>query len=195
MEFDIKNIPLTITNYKGKIYKGLRWQDNNGDNIFILTVGETKSFYKSDYEQDVKTLNWHGYHYCNYNSNEYRIIQNFNDFVKDCEFDLMFNFIEEAFKVSDLNNNNIGEVFVLYNMTCASDVSPLTMKLILFENSEKYLIRGSTLVEFETEKYGGEIKVDKSFEKADNILKESALKLFKRHIKYNYEQSHNLITL
>lgn len=173
LTFEKAKMPTQIKAYKGSIVDGKHWKDKNGDNYFILTF-EDKTY---NDREGTASLTGHGYHFCNNNTDEYSLVRVFNDFVKDCEFDLAFQFKEDYFTVQDLNNNQYGEVTVVYTVDCASDVSPLTMKLLLFENGEKYAIRGTTKDMYGN---GGDMVVDKSFKSAENILKSNAITQFQR---------------
>jgi len=49
-------------------------------------------------------------------------------------------------------------------MNCTSDVSPLTLKLMMLEDREKYPIRGTTVVDVGGgQRYGGEKRFGEEF--------------------------------
>lgn len=179
LPFNKEKFPNQISNFKGYIEQGKYWKDKNGDNYFILTFEPT--IYKDKDDESYKSQTGHGYHFCNNNTNDFTLVREFIDFVKDCQHDLTFDFLPEYFIVQDLNNNQFGEITVIYNMTCASDVSPYTIKLLMFENGEKYAIRGTTKVNAGGgEMYGGDITVDPSFNNVENSLKNYAVTQFQR---------------
>lgn len=66
------------------------------------------------------------------------------DYIKECEFDTRFHFITDAFRVTDLDNNGTNEIWIMYSLSCTSDVSPDSLKLIMYEGSTQYTIRGET---------------------------------------------------
>lgn len=89
------------------------------------------------------------------------------DFIERCEFDLTLEVIEGSIKVTDLDDDGEAEVSFVYRSACRSDVSPLTAKLLMYEGSTKYALRGTTRERVgETEYAGGEFTVDPAFEQA-----------------------------
>ena len=59
----------------------------------------------------------------------------------------------------------------MYRLGCTGDASPVPLKLMMLENSDKYAIRGTTLVDLDKiygggGKLGGEKEVDASFKNA-----------------------------
>jgi hypothetical protein len=85
MEFKKEDMPLSIKNFKGLIEKGLRWNDINGDNIFIFTEEPSINIDELDGEEAFGQAQfWHGYHYCNYNSGEYKLVREFKDGIGFC---------------------------------------------------------------------------------------------------------------
>jgi hypothetical protein len=67
-------------------------------------------------------------------------------------------------------------------MACKGDVSPDDMKLIMHEGENKYAIRGTMLLKITGEKpYGGEMKIDASFDKAPEEFVEFAKSQWKKY--------------
>jgi hypothetical protein len=64
------------------------------------------------------------------------------DGIKTCPFDITAAFIKDAVTVTDLDKDGIPEIKIQYATACRSDVSPADMKLLLYENGEKYALRG-----------------------------------------------------
>jgi hypothetical protein len=64
------------------------------------------------------------------------------DGVTSCPFDITCEFIKNAIKVTDLDNDGTAETTVQYKLACRSDVSPSNMKLIMHEGADKYALRG-----------------------------------------------------
>ncbi len=176
------DVPVNLK-YNGQIVHCLRWEDSNGDNFLLLTEEDRKTKEVSDggYFEIFKSLTWHGYHYCNNGTNQYGIVREFVDFIKDCEFDLELEFMQDYIKITDLDNDNFGEITVIYKMTCTSDVSPWIIKLLMFENGEKFSIKGNTKVEYGPGEYmGGEKKIDASLKNTPNVFLEHAEAMFDR---------------
>lgn len=144
------NHDLSKLNYDGKILHKRFWNDLNGENITLFTQKGNELFV---------------YHY-SIDSDNAKLLRKVYDFEKECEFDLTLEFIENSIGVTDLDNNNVGEITFAYKKGCISDVSPLDLKMLMLENGNKYIIRGRTVINMGTEKVGGDKNIDASFEMA-----------------------------
>ncbi|MDX2086979.1 MAG: hypothetical protein SFX73_03965 [Kofleriaceae bacterium] len=69
------------------------------------------------------------------------------DFVQDCPLDMTANFVDDAFHLTDLDNDGIAEVTYGYQLACRGDVSPAAYKLLLVENGTKHILRGEAKYE------------------------------------------------
>jgi hypothetical protein len=184
MEFKKEDMPLSIKNFKGLIEKGLRWNDINGDNIFIFTEEPSINIDELDGEEAFGQAQfWHGYHYCNYNSGEYKLVREFKDGIGFCSEDLVFEVLTDGFFVADNNSNKIGEVIIIYKIACVGGVDPIDLKFLVFENGKKYSIKGSTIVNPGDGPMGGEVQTNESFKKEDEVLYKNSLQLFKQYQK------------
>ena len=97
------------------------------------------------------------------------------DFVNDCEFDLSLDVSWAQATVTDLDNDGVGEFAFTYVLGCRSDVSPLTMKLLMYEGSSKYALRGTNRVRVSDKDFeGGTFEVDAAFKKAPASFLEHA---------------------
>src|SRR5690606_29174293 len=76
--------------------------------------------------------------------------------------------------------DGIGEVAFAYRADCVSDMSPVTVKLLLLENGDKYILRGTTRIEDPGGAYGGDLKVDPSFTKGPKEFLAHAKALWER---------------
>jgi hypothetical protein len=100
-----------------------------------------------------------------------RIERTVKDGEKNCEFDLFAEFLDAALGVSDLDHDGQAELTLAYRMTCTSDVSPWTLKLLVLEGNDKYALRGSTRVDVGGgEQVGGEHEADAALKKNPVLL-------------------------
>lgn len=159
---DKPNYDLSTLNHDGKIVNKRFWQDSNGVNIALFTSKENELF---------------AYHYA-VNSDLVKLLRKITDFEKDCEYDLTLAFIENSITITDLDNNNFGEITFAYKKACISDVSPMDLKLIMLENGNKFILRGSTTVNLGNEKIGGEKNIDALFKNAPNNFLSHANKIW-----------------
>lgn len=106
------------------------------------------------------------------------------DFVQACAFDLSLELYEGGLSVTDLDGDGEAEVAFAYQLGCRSDVSPLSAKLLLYEGSSKYALRGESFEQVgEKEFAGGDFKADPAFGKAPPAFLEHASGLWKRVVK------------
>jgi len=69
--------------------------------------------------------------------------------------------------VTDLNKDGKAEVWVMYKVSCQGDVSPIPMKIIMYQDNKKFALRGTTRVKVSATDYmGGEYSFDEAFKNA-----------------------------
>ena len=147
--------------YKGGVIDGLRFRDKNGENHVVFSrdplTGESKN----------REIWLFANHYAVDSSGEVKTLRTVKQKADCDEFDLIADFRTASFGVTDLDSDGLGEVTFAYRYTCTSDVSPLTYKLLMIENGDKYIMRGSTEINAGNgEYYGGDYTIDESFQTA-----------------------------
>ncbi|MNX74377.1 hypothetical protein D3C86_1058130 [compost metagenome] len=186
-EVSTENLPKEI-NFDGKLKEITKLKDLNGEHIIVLTeTGEipSKKIIQQEDETDFRIF---AYDYSfDKNENKYKLNWEIQDFISNCEFDLMMGFLKNTFKITDLNKNGIAEIWTMYSMTCTSDVSPSKIKIIMYEGKQKFALRGNSIVNPGTEKIGGDYKLDENLSKAPKEIKEFALKMWKENNEQKYE--------
>jgi hypothetical protein len=147
----------------GKLVGGLRWTDRNGENVLGFWRGESQRRVGDETERSAIL---HARHYAGG-----KLLREVKDLVERCEFDLTLAIVDGSPQVTDLDKDGIGEATFAYKLGCRSDVSPLTMKLLVLEGGAKHILRGETRVEIGAgERQGGRYKVDASFARAPAFL-------------------------
>ena len=146
---------------KGTIQLVKGFEDKNGKNFLVLSLSEEK---QGD-EEDMKSRVLMAEHIVEGPDGALKTMRKFQDFVKDCMFDISLSFNKATVSVTDLDKNGFGEATFGYLVDCVSDVSPNNAKLILTENGEKVIIRGAAAVDYGngkaeggTSTLGGEMK-------------------------------------
>lgn len=186
-EVSTENLPKEI-NFDGKLKEITKLKDLNGEHIIVLTeTGEipSKKIIQQEDETDFRIF---AYDYLfDKNENKYKLNWKIQDFISNCEFDLMMGFLKNTFKITDLNKNGIAEIWTMYSMTCTSDVSPSKIKIIMYEGKQKFALRGNSIVNPGTEKIGGDYNLDENLSKAPKEIKEFALKMWKENNEQKYE--------
>jgi hypothetical protein len=149
---------------QGKLVDGLSWQDAAGEHRVLFTAKPVEM-------NKAGQQNAFIYAYCfSKQINGWKKKWEVKDRIMDCEVDATCEFFKGSFTITDKNANDIGEVCFLYKLSCKGDVSPDEKKLIMYEGTNKYAIRGSTIMIYDGAKEGGEKKIDASFNKADRSL-------------------------
>ncbi|MGY0041236.1 M949_RS01915 family surface polysaccharide biosynthesis protein [Pedobacter sp. NJ-S-72] len=140
----VADLPAIVT-YKGKPIKIMGWKDKLGDNLLLLTeTGEFASKDSAEYE-DNRDAELHVYHYVK-TAGVWQKIANVNDQISSCPVDIVTRFVPGALFVTDLDGDGIAEATFAYQLTCTGGVDNKVMKLIMLENKNKYVIRGTTTV-------------------------------------------------
>lgn len=111
------------------------------------------------------------------------------DFVNDCEFDVTVRLNEKSIAITDLDGNGRAELSFLYQLGCRSDVSAMTLKLLMYEGTAKYALRGQTRTKVGEEESGkaieegGSHEIDPAFEKAPPSFLEHAKAQWARFVR------------
>jgi hypothetical protein len=164
-------IPSSIA-LPGPVHKVIGWTDANGENVAVFTLREVRKREKGGEDTgylDVQHI---------VNSAPPKVLRHVRDQTESCDADMSVSFSDEALGVTDLDSDGIGELTFAYRMNCTSDYSPATLKLLVTENGDKYILRGSTytMTAPEQRAAGGDYKAD--FGKAPPQFLEHAKKVW-----------------
>lgn len=177
-KLDKNSIPKNIP-YTGNIVQAVRWTDNAGDNIVVLTSDKPQS--KNAADENYSNGALYAYHYL-ISGDSIEQTWKVYDYVKECPVDMFLYFVDKTFAVTDLNKDGKAEVWIMYKVSCQGDVSPIPMKIIMYQDNEKFAIRGTTKVKVSAHEYmGGEFTFDKAFKNAPIEFRQYAEKLWKEH--------------
>ena len=172
----LENIPKGIK-YSGKIIDAITWEDDLGKNLVLTYETETVV----DKENEEYKFEIYAYHYLLMN-NEAKFVWKIYDFVSECPTDHKAEFIKNTLSVTDLNNDGIAEIWVMYLIACRGDISPDEMKIVMYQGSQKYAMRGENKVNIPGYVSGGKYTFDKEFLKAPKVFKDYAIKLWNKNI-------------
>jgi hypothetical protein len=185
-KLDKNSIPKHIQ-YTGNIVQAIRWTDNSGDNIVILTVTD-KTQSKNAPDDGYSDGALYAYHYLlsgDSSKQTWKVYDN----VKECPVDMFLYFVDKTFSVTDLNKDGKAEVWMMYKVSCQGDVSPIPMKIIMYQDNKKFAVRGTTRVKVSATEYmGGEYSFDETFKNAPKEFRQYAEKLWKQHKEETWEQ-------
>jgi hypothetical protein len=138
-------IPATIK-VKGTVQEVWKWTDNLGENI-LITSSVAPHEEKSKDGEEGQSAEIHAFHYAK-KDGDYTQVWMMNDAEKLCPVDITCDFIPGSATVTDLDKDGIAEIKVQYSVACRGDVSPATMKLIMYENGVKYALRGNMWIQY-----------------------------------------------
>lgn len=177
---NLKELPLGL-NYAGQVKEALSWTDKTGNNIVLMTeTGEYPS--KNENSDNYRDAELYAYHFI-LKKDSIKQSWKVYDFIKDCPVDIQANFIKNTLQITDLNQDSIGEVWLMYKVVCHGDISPPQMKIIMYHGQQKYAMRGRSKVKLSKNQYeGGEYKFDTAFLKGPNKFREFAKQLWNNNI-------------
>jgi len=143
-------IPATVT-YKGRLLEAWKWNDQLGENFlvtsYVAPYAEKVQQTEGELEQSAAI---HAVHFAK-KGNDYLHIWVMDKTEKACPFDITLEFIPGSVTVTDLDKDGLAETKIQYAFACRSDVSPSTMKLIMYENGLKYSLQGSMWLPYSPE--------------------------------------------
>ena len=178
-KLDKNTIPKSI-HYIGDIVQAVRWTDKTGDNIVILSdLGPNPN--KNAPDDDYSDEALYAYHYL-VSGDSSKMTWKVSDYVKQCNVDMFIYFIDKAFAITDLNQDGKAEVWIMYKFSCQGDVSPIPMKIIMYQDGKKFAVRGTTKVQVSgTEYMGGEYTFDEAFKNGPAEFRQHAERLWKQN--------------
>lgn len=172
--------------YKGTIQEAFHWTDEEGEHIFISTLTDGVNTNPDPDMAPWMQIYLYGYHYVIENGKS-TLKWKVTDYVKECEFDIGVNFRKPC-EITDLDNDGVAEVWMMYTLACSSDVNPSTMKIIMYEGSKKFAVRGTTKVVValdpngKKEYAGGNYIMDQALQHAPEVIKNYATSMWKKYM-------------
>ena len=149
--------------YNGYMHYCWTWTDEAGVNYLLRTLSEPEvEIYESPDSFEITSQYLHVYHYRKAKGDEMELIRELTDFVKACEFDVNIAHLDGV-ELTDVDQDYIGEVTFGYRLACRSDVSSSDQKVILFEDGDKFILRGTSQVYG----YGGDYEAGDEFDDAN----------------------------
>lgn len=148
--------------FKGELVSAYWWEDENHSNYLINSILRTndKDGWPSAY--------LYSYHYTKFDTTT-KLLRLVQDSEESCDFDITLEFLGKP-SITDLNDDNVAEVAIIYRKACRSDVSECAMKLIMHDDENKYALRGSQYIVFPTEDQPTDYEFDLSkVDKDDSV--------------------------
>ena len=152
--------------YQGDLVEGYRYTDKMGDNIVICT--ETGVMVWDEPEDGLVLSNsvLYAYHFLK-KGNDWEEIWKVYDMEFECVNYPVAEFVKGSLSITDLNNDGVAEIWIMYIKSCKGDVSPDAMFLRMYDNEEIYTMTGENRIKIsdgdsETV-WGGEYTMDDRF--------------------------------
>lgn len=181
---NLKNheIPKEIQ-WEGKIKNAIKWTDSEGENIVI--TAETGIYLNSKFQHEMEGSDAEIFAYRFQKiGGKFQQIWRVYDFIHDCPMDITMEFLDKTFQITDLDNDGVAEIWLMYKMSCRGDVSPDEMKIIMYEGKQKHAIRGENRIQSGVDEHGkavfdgGEYQADKAFSTAPVVFLDFAKKMW-----------------
>lgn len=179
LPFD-KNNTAIKDSVKGTIIDGASFKDAEGESWIALT--------ELDNGEKNGTQNKSIYAYC-FTKKGNAFFQKWlvQDNITGCDVDATCEFLPGSLSITDVDSNKIAETTFLYQLSCKGDVSPHSKKLIMYQGTDKFAIRGSSILQTPAGKEGGDKKIDTSFANGPKALLEFASKQWDKFGFQKYE--------
>ena len=178
-KLDKNTIPKNIQ-YAGNIVQAVRWTDNTGDNIVILTLTD-KTQSKNAPDDSYSDGALYAYHYL-VSGDSAKQTWKIQDYVRECPVDMFLYFVDKSITVTDLNKDGNTEIWVMYKVSCQGDVSPIPMKIVMYQDNKKFAVHGTTKVKISANEYmGGQFTFDEAFKTEPPEFRQYAERLWKQH--------------
>jgi hypothetical protein len=142
---------------RGEVERAVGWTDENGENLAVFSRTETS---RSGRAGTIASAYLDVQHVVLTSTARPKILRSVRERVDRCDADLLLSFQDAALAVTDLDHDGIGELTFAYALACRTDMTPAALKLLMFENGDKYILRGTMRNE---EGKGGDLRIDPSF--------------------------------
>lgn len=127
--------------FKGTLVNAYTWSDSKGENFLI------QSYVKN---AKAGSIYLYANHYLKDATGKVKLLRLVDDKVEKCiDADNLAAFLPGVEEATDVDGDGISEISFAYTVECTSDVSPVTLKVLLLEDGAKYIIRGKVLTEGE----------------------------------------------
>ncbi len=170
--------------YSGKIINSVKYTDAGGEHLVITTETLSGTYLKDDMDTQKAEI-----HAWNYDLKPgHQLLWKVADLSECPIVDVTAKYVPRTFAVTDLDHNGIAEVWLMYKTACRGDVSPSTMKIVMYEGQKKYAVRGTSRVALgKGESEGGAYALDAAFKAAPQPFRQYATSLWKKNINEVWE--------
>lgn len=126
--------------YKGEFLTCTVWTDKLGENYLVTSQSPMHEEEPPDAEVVIYSKEIYAKHYVR-KGNTFSVLWQLYDFLKDAECILNVDYLCPPY-INDLDNDGVCETWLLYQLGCRAEFSPIAMKLIMHSGAKKSAIRG-----------------------------------------------------
>jgi len=177
------DVPASI-HYVGHVLEVINYTDIEGEHLVFTTETGVTASKKTDGIDGLREAEINAYNYV-IGSNTPKLIWKVHDFVAPCPVEVLLNYVPNTFAVTDLDNDGKAEVWLMYKAACNGDVAPLVMKVIMYQSTKKYAMRGETKTQTMNNPvhYGGSgtYTFDAAFKTGPDAFRQYAEALWKKN--------------
>lgn len=187
---DASSLPEEISELSN-IQLSVRWTDSTGDNVLIST-GKTRRpsddvvFRRSEMGLPARRVSDYFkdnipfvYHYILKNDSAFLVWRTSGTGLS-CTTDSKGNNVKSSFIVTDLDNDHLAEVWIIFKAVCIEDEAPNAMKIVMYEQERRYVQTGTRILKDGETTSGGQYWSDDAFQNAPSVFKEYADKLWRK---------------
>jgi hypothetical protein len=161
----------------GHVVQALRYTDRTGTYTVLASQSGPAPDPKAQ-STDGQRADLYAYHYPATGAASWQV----HDFEADCPLDLDASFRPQGLSVTDLDQDGMAEVWLVYRTTCRGDVSPSNQKIIMYEGTHKYAVRGTSRLVLGNGQFdGGTYTLDAAWQAAPATFRQHAAKLWQQH--------------
>jgi hypothetical protein len=143
-------IPKNIE-YRGVLVLSLQWTDASGENLLILT--QSGSYPLNDLSKASKAAGAEIYAYLFHRADTnmgYKRRWKIYDFNECPDSICSASYYPRSVTVTDLDNDKIAEISLVYAMSCGNNDKPKIKKIAMYEADNLYEMKGHSIVCFQT---------------------------------------------
>lgn len=174
------------------ISMSVRWTDSTGDNVVVSTgkihrPSDDVVFRRAERGLPTRRISDYFketipfvYHFTVKNDTAY-LLWKAGATGLSCEVETKGNNVKSLFIVTDLDNDHIAEVWIIFKAMCIEDETPNPMKVIMYEENRRYVQVGTRLLKDGDTTSGGTYSFDDAFQKAPVVFREYADRLWRKN--------------
>jgi hypothetical protein len=165
--------------YQGALLNVIAVEDKHGSSVIVVSQTPVQA---SKTWADSRETELFVYRYLTKPSGahlEWRLY----DFVKECPVNLEAKLLSgaeaEGISVTDLDGDQDAEVWIAYRLVCRGDMSPATLKIIMYEGKKEHSMRGKSKVKISDTQYaGGAFEFDHDLLDGPQVFRDYAKQLW-----------------